>query len=1092
MTVCVIVIAMGIASILGVTAIRNIGNRNADQILRLLCEKGQKDLDCYFQSVEQSVETVSAYVESDLDGLEDEKLTAHLERVHDIFGMLAYNTNGVLTYYYRLDPAISQTVEGFWYVNLDGKGFEEHEVTNISRYNTEDTSSLVWFTVPKATGKEVWLPPYITDNLDVRVFSYNAPIYYEGQFVGVIGIEIDYSMMAEEINNITLFENGYAFLNDAQGNLIYHPRMDVTTMEVQPKVPEGLMSGDSHIKYEYDGVEKQAVWVPLSNGMRLNVTVPVQEINSDWQKWNSRTIFIFILLLIIFVLVSMIFFGRITKPLRELTRAAEQISEGNYDCELNYNNKDEVGILTSTFKKVIANLNTYIGNLNEMAFFDALTGVRNRMALRHDYDLYQGHEVSVMMLDLNDFKVINDTRGHDEGDRILKETGKLLTDIFGKEHCYRYGGDEFLVIVPDTSVSEFHEKLDCINQNTPVIDGTSTASFSIGFVRAMLNDSSMLRTLISSADEKMYEIKRDKKRASAVDHEMTQPRMKATEYTVKELKTFVKEMSGRYSLARVVDPIECRIIELQDDGKINMNESCYGIWNAEQKCINCSSALACRTGCHQEKAEHFQGNFYFVQSNPVRLKLSNGSVHDAVVELVNVEKESKGAINNRESENIGTRAAHYLAHHDSLTNVLNSDAFYELSRENIKNNPDISWVMITSNIMNFRLVNTLFGVHKGNEVLAKTASMLREISEDARGLCGRLGGDQFALLIPKSKYREEAFVSMENVLSETYNSGIYSFYIHFGVYEIDDPSIPVSVMCGRANSALRTIREDMTHVVAYFNNTILQKILLEQTVIGSFEEALKSGQFHMYLQPLVRTDGCAIGAEALVRWRRPDGSILMPGDFIETLETAGQIYKLDKYMWELAVKQLSIWKDTGKKDLTISVNVSAKDFFSIDVAQVMTELVKQYGVDSRMLRLEITETAFLGRPDQYDAIVSKLRGEGFLVEIDDFGKDNSSLSLLKDIKADVLKIDMSLLREITDRERSRVILKSLIGMADSLGMEVITEGVETEQQLRTLSEMGCSHFQGYYFSKPIPVDEFEAKYTQEEKNSHEQTCDITI
>lgn len=907
MTICVIVIAMAIATFFGVTAIRDVGNHDARQTLLLLCETGQKDLNYYFQNVEQSVKTVASFVQSDLDGVDDEELQAHIDRASGVFRKLAYNTNGVLTYYYRIDPEVSKDVKGFWYVNADGNGFKEHEVTDISEYDTDDTSSLVWFTVPKATGEGVWLSPYITENLDARVISYNVPVYRKGQFFGVIGIEIDYSTMAEVINHITLYDNGYAFLNDGEGNIIYHPKMDVTTMEMQPKVPGGLLSNDKFIRYSLDGVEKQAVWLPLSNGMHLNVTVPVKEINAAWYQWITKIGITFAVLLVIFIILIMTFTGRITGPLLKLTKAAEQISEGYYDTELDYDKKDEVGVLTASFKKLTQNLNIYIKNLNDMAYIDALTGIGNRLALRRDYDSYQGHEVTVLMLDLNDFKLINDTRGHEEGDRVLQEIGKLLSDTFGKEHCYRYGGDEFLVIAPDIPDSEFHEKLETLKQNKPVIEGSARAGFSTGSVRAMLTDSDILRGLISSADEKMYETKRDKKHAFATEPGIQEPQMKAGEYSVGELKEFLNEMSQKYALARVVDPIECRIIELQDDGRINMNESCYGIWNAEQKCINCSSALACRTGCHQEKAEHFKDNYYFVQSNPVKLKLSNGSVHHAVVELVNVEKESDVAVNNREAENIGTRAAHYLAHHDSLTNVLNSDAFYELARGMIKNSPGKSWVMVTTNIMNFRLVNTLFGDRKGNEVLARTASMLREISESSRGLCGRLGSDQFAVLIPRNKYREDDLIYIARTLAEIYNSGIYKFYIHFGVYEIEDPSIPVSVMCGRANSALRTIREDLTQIVAYFDDAILQKILLEQTVLGSFDEALANGQFRMYLQPLVRKDGSVIGAEALARWYRPDGSMIMPGDFIETLETAGLIHKLDRYMWALAVKQLSLW-----------------------------------------------------------------------------------------------------------------------------------------------------------------------------------------
>ena len=1077
MTVCVIVAAMVIATVLGVTAIRDIGNRDAQQTLLLLCETGQKDLNYYFQNVEQSVKTAAAYVESDLNGLDDESLKAHMERVSDVFQKLAHNTNGVLTYYYRIDPEVSRNVKGFWYVNSGDGGFREHEVTDISAYDTGDTSTLVWFTVPKATGEGVWLSPYITENLEARVISYNVPVYHDGQFIGVIGIEIDYSTMAEVVNNITLYDNGYAFLNDEEGNIVYHPQMDVTTMEVQPKVPDGLLSNDKFVCYSYDGVDKQAVWLPLSNGMRLNVTVPVQEINAAWQKWNIQIAIWFAVLLVIFIIIIMTFTGRITGPLQKLTRAAEQISEGYYDTELDYDKKDEVGVLTASFRKLILNLNIYIRNLNDMAYLDALTGIGNRLALRRDYDSYLGHEVTVVMLDLNDFKLINDTRGHEEGDRVLQEIGKLLADTFGKEYCYRYGGDEFLVIVPDIESSRLNEMIESLKQNRPFIDDTARVDFSVGSVRAALTDTDMLRNLISSADEKMYETKRDKNRTAAAERGIPGQQMRAAEYSVDELKEYLKDMSEKYALARVVDPIECRIIELEDDGSINMNESCYGIWNSEQKCINCSSALACRTGCHQEKAEHFKDNYYFVQSNPVKLKLSNGSSYNAVVELVNVEKESDTAANNREAENVGARAAHYLAHHDSLTNVLNADAFYELARGMIKDSPDKSWAMITSNIMNFRLVNTLFGDRKGNEVLARTASLLREVSESSRGLCGRLGSDQFAVLIPTGTYREECLTNIARTLAETYNSGIYKFHIHFGVYETEDPSIPVSVMCGRANSALRTIREDLIRTVAYFDDAILQKILMEQTVLGSFDEALGSGQFRMYLQPLVRNDGSVTGAEALARWFRPDGSMIMPGDFIETLETAGLIHKLDRHMWELAVKQLSLWKGTDKQDLTISVNVSAKDFYNIDVAGVMTELVDRYGVDSRKLRLEITETAFLGKPDEYESIVTGLRQKGFLVEIDDFGKDNSTLSFLKDIKADVLKIDMSFLQEIRDSERNRTILKSLISLADSLGMDVITEGVETQEQLRVLTEMGCNYFQGYFFCRPVPVDVFETKYS---------------
>jgi diguanylate cyclase (GGDEF)-like protein len=735
--------------------------------------------------------------------------------------------------------------------------------------------------------------------------------------------------------------------------------------------------------------------------------------------------------------------------------------------------------------------------LQHMSRTDALTGIPNRLALYESEDSYAGHDVAVVMIDLNSFKQINDTLGHVVGDRLLKETAALLVRIFGREHCFRYGGDEFLIVVPDMAVEDYGKKIEALRAEAPEVDSAARAEFSVGFVHAVIEDKKGLITLIAQADKKMYEEKRAMKRARTPARISIQPlaavqekpavqpepaeraKEMPREYTVGQMKAFLKEMAGKYDLARVVDPVECRILDLQDDGKINISERCYSIWNSGQKCLNCSSATACRTGSQQSKTEHFRDRDYFIQSEPVTLKLDNGSDYRAVVELVNVGNPGEGRSgNDREAENIGSLAAHYRAHHDILTNVLNPDAFYELSRGMIKASAGLSWVMITSNIRNYRLINTLFGVLKGNEVLVRTASKLREFTGQAGGLCGRLGGDQFALLVPGDKFREQALLSIAQSLSSIFNNGIYTFCIHFGVYEVEDPEIPVSVMCGRANSALSTIRDDLMHNVAYFDENIQQKLLLEQKVIGGLEQALKEGQIRMHLQPLVDQTGRVIGAEALARWVCPDGTIIMPGDFIETLEQAGLIHKLDVRIWELAVMKLSEWKNTDKDDLTISVNMSAKDFFSIDVYETLTTLADRYGVQRGRLRLEITETALLVEPEKTGDIVSRLRQAGFIVEIDDFGKGYSSLGLLKNIRADILKIDMSFLHEIHNKERSRIILQSVIGMAGILGMDVITEGVESVEQLEILTKMGCRHFQGYYFSRPIPVDKFEARISE--------------
>ncbi len=455
LTVCAIIAAMSIATLLGVLAIRSIGNNNSRQSLLLLCESGEKNLDYYFQNVEQSVETVAAYAESDLEGLPLEELPEHLERVREIFSFITYKTNGILTYYYRLDPAVSQTEKGFWFVNLDGKGFQEHEVTDIALYDTEDTSQLVWFSVPKTTGKSIWLPPYFTDNLNVQVISYNVPIYQDGVFLGVIGIEIDYSTMAGQVDHIKLYQNGYAFINDREGRIVYHPRIDVTAGNAQPSVPDGLLSGGPFFRYTFDGVEKLAVWLPLSNGMRLNVAVPVEEINAGWIQWIYQISAFAVVLLVTFILITMQVSESITKPLRDLTRAAERLNAGDYDFKLDYKGRDEVGILTSAFSRLISHLGTYISDLNNLAYADALTSVRNKGAFEIFTQNLQAQilesesvpEFAVCIMDCNNLKVINDQFGHDKGDLYLKASCDIICGAFIHSPVFRIGGDEFAVVL---------------------------------------------------------------------------------------------------------------------------------------------------------------------------------------------------------------------------------------------------------------------------------------------------------------------------------------------------------------------------------------------------------------------------------------------------------------------------------------------------------------------------------------------------------------------------------------------------------------------------------------------------------------------
>ena len=525
-TLAIVVIVVSTITLTSVSFIQLTESRESDQLLLLLCETGERNLDYYFNSVQKSVNRVAAYVEADLDGISDEKLASHINRVGKYFEDMSYKTNGVLTYYYRIDPDISKNVKGFWYIDLDGNGFVEHEVTDITLYDTSDTSSLVWFTVPKYEGKPVWLPPYITDNLDVRVISYNMPIYWRGTFVGVVGIEIDYSTMAEQVDSIRLHSNGYAFLNDSNGELFYHPKIDVTTLteQTKPAVPEGMLDDSTFIRYRYDGQEKTGAWLPLSNGMRLNVVVPLSETNGDWQKLINNILIVGAAVLIAASAFVMFYTERITKPLVQLTDAANQADKGNYEYELTYDKDDELGRLTNTFKRMSQHMKDHISDLSKQVFVDALTHVKNKGAFSSYIENLQQQMnkdrekliFAIGIFDCNDLKSINDQFGHSSGDTYIKTASRTICRTFQHSPVFRIGGDEFSVILENEDYQNREELAGlfdryCAEVNESTSNRWEQVHVAMGIAAYDPDIDTSVNDVIHRADKIMYENKKQNK-----------------------------------------------------------------------------------------------------------------------------------------------------------------------------------------------------------------------------------------------------------------------------------------------------------------------------------------------------------------------------------------------------------------------------------------------------------------------------------------------------------------------------------------------------------------------------------------------------
>ena len=417
----------------------------------------------------------------------------------------------------------------------------------------------------------------------------------------------------------------------------------------------------------------------------------------------------------------------------------------------------------------------------------------------------------------------------------------------------------------------------------------------------------------------------------------------------------------------------------------------------------------------------------------------------------------------------------YKASHDSLTGLLNRDQFYEEVHDMVNKYPDTTFYLICSNIKDFKFINEIFGMEKGNQVLINQAKLMAS-NPSERTICARLMNDRFALCLPREEFDEKRVADSIEELQREFTGNSFHLHTYMGVYEIRDRDEAVRVMVDKANIAADTIKNDFDCCVAYYDGHLLEISIEQRRLLGEFEPALQKDEFAMYLQPQVNCDGVAKGAEALVRWVHPSRGILTPYAFIDILENAGLIYKLDLYIWEKAAQKLAEWKEKGYGSYHISVNISTKDFYIIDIYETFTGLISKYDIPASKLHLEITETTLMTDFEKNMNIIHKLQDAGFRVEIDDFGSGYSSLNMLKDISADVLKIDMGFLRESENEVKGQDILESIITLASKIGMDVITEGVETKKQLDMLTMMGCHEFQGYYFSKPVPVSEFEEKY----------------
>lgn len=421
-----------------------------------------------------------------------------------------------------------------------------------------------------------------------------------------------------------------------------------------------------------------------------------------------------------------------------------------------------------------------------------------------------------------------------------------------------------------------------------------------------------------------------------------------------------------------------------------------------------------------------------------------------------------------------------------LTGLYYSHNFFKKADEYLGQAKPKDYCLVAIDIEHFRLFNKLYGRDSGDELLIYIAECVRKIQDAYHSVAGYLGGDNFGVLMPANmdQIRELKYEIIRGV--KKWNNSV-GFLPAIGVCVIDDPSVEAVLLYDRATLAVSNVLGNYTKRICWYQASMEERMEEELKLLSEIQLALEKEEFTFFAQPQCDiSTGKIVGAESLVRWNHSEKGLISPGVFIPVLEKNGFIADLDRYVWKKVCQWLRSWIDRGYHPVPVSINVSRLDIFSMDVPEYLLELLRTYELPARLLKVEITESAYAESNDKIIKAVKNLQDAGFLVMMDDFGSGYSSLNILKDMEIDYLKIDMKFLQQDLEfNGKGEKVLTSIVRMAKWLHLPSIVEGVETAEQVDFLKCIGCEYAQGFYFAKPMPVDDYE-KYIEKEHKKESQ------
>lgn len=418
-----------------------------------------------------------------------------------------------------------------------------------------------------------------------------------------------------------------------------------------------------------------------------------------------------------------------------------------------------------------------------------------------------------------------------------------------------------------------------------------------------------------------------------------------------------------------------------------------------------------------------------------------------------------------------------MSERDSVTGLYTKFKFYQEVRLLLIEAKEETFAFVRIDIDRFKMINNFYGIKEGDKVLRSVAKELNRIATVfEKFVYGRLENDVFGVCLPYKEQNIDLLVKALQINMKKVNKD-YNIKVSCGVYIIKDRTMDVSEMYDRAFLAAKNCKGKFVDSIAYYDDSMIENMRQEQFIINEVNKAIEEEQFEVFLQPKINlvTDK-SYGAEALVRWKHPDRGMISPGEFIPVYERNGIIGRLDQYMWRHVCMLLRRWIDEGKNPNPISVNVSRVNIYNPHLVEILKKLITEYRIPAGLLNLELTESAFMEDQALVMKTMSRLHDIGFKIMMDDFGSGYSSLNVLKDMEVDYLKVDMKFLQQSQkfNNSKGEKVITSVIRMAKWLHLPSIVEGVETIEQVDFLKCIGCEYAQGFFYAKPMPIEEYEA------------------